>query len=203
MNSRQLAARETRQKLLQAGKKLICEKGLDQTSVDEITGKAGVSKGTFYTYFRRKEDIVFELSRSMFGEILEGAKKFPGSFAEKLARYMADFSGYIQQGSVRLAQDWIKGVVTPVREGEASERWKLRQDLESMEDLIRFGIRRGMLREDTPAAQLAAAFVDILYGQLLCWCMSDGVYSLRERTENFCGENLETMLGKYLTEESI
>ena len=203
MNSRQLAARETRQKLLQAGKRLVCEKGLDQTSVEEITEAAGVSKGTFYTYFRKKEEIVLELSASMFGEILDGAKAFPGNFPKKLTRYMAEFSGYIQQGGVRLAQDWIKGVVTPVREGEASDRWKLRQDLESMEDLIRFGIRRGMLREDTPAAQLAAAFVDILYGQLLCWCMSDGVYSLRERTENFCGENLETMLGKYLTEESI
>lgn len=198
MNSRQLAARETRQKLLQAGKKLICEKGLDQTSVDEITGKAGVSKGTFYTYFRRKEDIVFELSRSMFGEILEGAKKFPGSFAEKLARYMADFSGYIQQGSVRLAQEWVKGAAFPADCREKTDRGKLAEDLRDMEELIRYGMKQGMLREDTPAGILAHTFVDLLYGQLLCWCMSDGSYSLKERTEEFCAEYLEDLLKDYV-----
>ena len=93
MTGRQLAAQATRTKLLRAGKTIICQKGLEHTSVEEITEAAGVSKGTFYTYFRRKEDIVFELSRGMFGEILAEAKSFPGTFPEKLAHYMSEFSG--------------------------------------------------------------------------------------------------------------
>ena len=74
MTNRKIAALETRKKLLEAGKRIICKKGLDNTAVEEITEAAGVSKGTFYTYFRRKEDIVFELSRQVFGEFLENAR---------------------------------------------------------------------------------------------------------------------------------
>lgn len=68
MNNRQLAALETKRKLMEAAQKLICEKGLNDTSVEQITETAGVSKGTFYTYFKKKEDIVLALSRGMFGE---------------------------------------------------------------------------------------------------------------------------------------
>ena len=55
MNNRQLAALETKRKLMEAAQKLICEKGLNDTSVEQITETAGVSKGTFYTYFKKKE----------------------------------------------------------------------------------------------------------------------------------------------------
>ena len=58
MTSRQIAALATKKKLLDAGSKIIAEKGLSQATVDEITALAGVSKGTFYTYFKKKEDIV-------------------------------------------------------------------------------------------------------------------------------------------------
>lgn len=198
MTGRQLAAQATRTKLLRAGKTIICQKGLEHTSVEEITEAAGVSKGTFYTYFRRKEDIVFELSRGMFGEILAEAKSFPGTFPEKLARYMSEFSGYIQQGSVRLAQEWVKGAAFPADCREKTDRGKLAEDLRDMEELIRYGMKQGMLREDTPAGILAHTFVDLLYGQLLCWCMSDGSYSLKERTEEFCAEYLEDLLKDYV-----
>ena len=61
MTNRQLAALETKRKLLEAAKRIVCEKGLINTSVEEITKSCGVSNGTFYTYFKRKEDIVFAL----------------------------------------------------------------------------------------------------------------------------------------------
>ena len=58
MTARQMAAAETKKKLMEAGRRIIFEKGLTGTSVEEITAAAGVSKGTFYTYFTRKEDII-------------------------------------------------------------------------------------------------------------------------------------------------
>ena len=71
MTNRQIAALETRKKLLEVSKKIICEKGLVNTSIGEITKACGVSNGTFYTYFKRKEDVLFELSREMFQEIFD------------------------------------------------------------------------------------------------------------------------------------
>ena len=71
MNKRQLSARATRRKLITAGLELIKEKGFDAINVEDITRKAGVAKGSFYTYFKRKEDIVLDISRAPFGEIAE------------------------------------------------------------------------------------------------------------------------------------
>ena len=201
MTNRQLAAAETRKKLLEAGKKLICKKGLSNTSIEEITDAAGVSKGTFYTYFNRKEDIVFELSRSMFGEILDRAKAFEGGFIAKLCYYMVNFSGYIEQGSVKLSQEWVKNVVNPDLVENEFDRGKLHYDLSSVHELMVFGVEEGMLKREVPARQLAEILVDLLYGEMLCWNMSGGTYSLRERTQNFCDGYLKVLLEKYMVEQ--
>ena len=44
-------------KLLKASFKLFIEKGVDNTTIQEIVDNAGVGKGTFYFYFKDKNDI--------------------------------------------------------------------------------------------------------------------------------------------------
>ncbi|MBK6303399.1 MAG: helix-turn-helix transcriptional regulator [Arcobacter sp.] len=39
----------------------FCEKGIQQTSIDQIAKSAGVAKGTIYLYFKNKEEIVFTI----------------------------------------------------------------------------------------------------------------------------------------------
>jgi len=48
-------------KLLEAAYNLFIEKGITATAIDEIVKKAGVAKGTFYLYFKDKEDILEKL----------------------------------------------------------------------------------------------------------------------------------------------
>ena len=40
---------------------LFCEKGIQQTSIDQIAKSAGVAKGTIYLNFKNKEEIVFTI----------------------------------------------------------------------------------------------------------------------------------------------
>ena len=40
---------------------LFSEKGIQQTSIDQIAKSAGVAKGTIYLYFKNKEEIVFTI----------------------------------------------------------------------------------------------------------------------------------------------
>ena len=138
MTNRQAAAAETRKRLVAAAKELICTKGLVNTSVEEITQSCGVSKGTFYTYFKRKEDVVLELSQGMFGEILSDAMAVPGSIRSKLTFYMIHFSDYIEKGSVKMAQDWIGNVAHPDLCQEGVN--KLRLDSSALESLLSMGI---------------------------------------------------------------
>lgn len=55
----------TRRKLLDAAEKEFGEKGFHSASVSHITQRAGVGQGTFYLYFRSKEEIFLTLVRDI------------------------------------------------------------------------------------------------------------------------------------------
>jgi AcrR family transcriptional regulator len=51
----------TRQKILDAAEREIGRKGFAEASISTITAEAAVGQGTFYIYFRSKEDVLREL----------------------------------------------------------------------------------------------------------------------------------------------
>jgi AcrR family transcriptional regulator len=69
-------SRRTRQQLVNAAVRLWTERGfergIEETTVEEIVQAAGVTKGTFYFHFAHKEDILLEVgwgtSEAMFKE---------------------------------------------------------------------------------------------------------------------------------------
>lgn len=54
-------AEQRRADLLAAGKELFLAKGVAATSLEDITSRAGVSKGLFYLYFRSKDELLAAL----------------------------------------------------------------------------------------------------------------------------------------------
>src|SRR6202166_866375 len=61
---RQRRSAEIREKLFRGALKLFGEKGLAETTVEDITNAADVGKGTFFNYFPSKEHILIA-----FGEM--------------------------------------------------------------------------------------------------------------------------------------
>ena len=49
--------KEKENKLMEKALKLFTEKGVNNTSIQDIADEAGVGKGTFYLYFKDKYDI--------------------------------------------------------------------------------------------------------------------------------------------------
>jgi TetR/AcrR family transcriptional repressor of nem operon len=64
-------ADERRADLLAAGRALFLAKGVAATSLEDITGAAGVSKGLFYLYFRSKEELLLGLQEQFSREFAE------------------------------------------------------------------------------------------------------------------------------------
>ena len=62
-------AGQRRAELLAAGRALFLANGVAATSLDDITQRAGVSKGLFYLYFPSKEDLVLALQEQFSHEI--------------------------------------------------------------------------------------------------------------------------------------
>lgn len=61
--------------LLDAAQELFFTKGYKQTSIESIIKKIGVAKGTFYYYFKSKEDLMDKLIKRMTNQILSEIKK--------------------------------------------------------------------------------------------------------------------------------
>ncbi len=62
-----------RRDLIDAAIKVFAQKGVNRTTVADITAVAGVAKGTFYLYFESKEHLLGALKELMVSEILDHA----------------------------------------------------------------------------------------------------------------------------------
>ncbi|WP_216829884.1 TetR/AcrR family transcriptional regulator [Alkalihalobacterium elongatum] len=61
MTTRQKQAKNTKKKLLESAIRLVSTHGYDNVTIDKIVAESGVSKGTFYIYFKSKHQIFFEI----------------------------------------------------------------------------------------------------------------------------------------------
>lgn len=85
--SRTKPAEQRRADLLAAGQALFVTKGIAATTLEEITNRAGVSKGLFYQYFGCKDDLVIALQEqfsSQFAQRMRDAIEAAGAWAAKL-----------------------------------------------------------------------------------------------------------------------
>ena len=64
---------ETKRRIYVAALELFHEKGFEHTTVDEITERADVAKGTFFNYFPHKESVLSYLSEEWLARVEEMA----------------------------------------------------------------------------------------------------------------------------------
>jgi AcrR family transcriptional regulator len=64
---------QTKENLTEAFWQIYCEKGLEKTTVKEITAKAGYNRSTFYEYFIDVYDVLDQIENSL----LHGPEDFP------------------------------------------------------------------------------------------------------------------------------
>ena len=55
---REVKKENKRERILNAAIKLFTKRGFDKTSIADITSHAGVAKGTFYSFFEKKGDVL-------------------------------------------------------------------------------------------------------------------------------------------------
>ena len=88
--------------LLAAAERLLAEKGVDRTTISDITSEAGLGFGTFYNYFASKEELYQELVLNALEMLVERIdarcavasdhRERLSIFAEEAADFAADHS---------------------------------------------------------------------------------------------------------------
>ena len=203
MNKRQQSAKETKRKLITAGLELMKEQGFDAINVEDITRKARVAKGTFYTYFKRKEDIVLDISRVPFSEIREEMEKMKElEIIEKLSYYFHRFMECVESCGINVCRQWAKDVLDPNNVPDTKDGQKWKYDFEMLKSILEDAVSKGELKKDTSVELLTHIIISELYGMMTCWCMSDGKFEPMDWTDGFCKVQLRAIFAPYLNQNN-
>ena len=74
---RQRKRRETLERLRDGGIRLFVEKGYAATTVDDIAQAAGISRRTFFYYFKSKDDILLSLQADVGAMLADALRRVP------------------------------------------------------------------------------------------------------------------------------
>ncbi|GAA3142294.1 TetR/AcrR family transcriptional regulator [Nonomuraea roseoviolacea] len=91
--------RRTREALVRAGREAFDEHGYDAVRVDDVCARAGVSHGTFYTYFPSKEVLFREVATAVVGEMFAASVVGPAASGDPYARIEAANRLYLRAWS--------------------------------------------------------------------------------------------------------
>ncbi|HUW40481.1 MAG TPA: TetR/AcrR family transcriptional regulator [Rectinemataceae bacterium] len=181
LTSRQRRAQDTRKRVLESAIALFQEKGFDAVSVDEITQAAGTSKGSFYTYFTTKSDIVkeeFRLIDVFYESKLPEIRRLKSSKSRLLAftRYQLDYldskMGYRTLAILYMNQ---LSVVNEEKFLTSPERPLIR----ILRELVAEGQDRAEIRRDRKPEELALWVARCMRGFFLDWAISRGAIDIR------------------------
>jgi AcrR family transcriptional regulator len=154
-------AEQRRADLLEAGRELFLAKGVAATSLDDITSRAGVSKGLFYLYFRSKDDLLTALHVQFSAELAERIRTATDTVADWPAKLDACvkviFDRYHERDDLR------EVLFRPGGHVSASHQGTHALVLNAISDLFASGKAAGAFDVEDPEATAA-----------LCWASTHG-----------------------------
>jgi AcrR family transcriptional regulator len=163
---------ETREHLYRAALRVFAERGLSASTVEEVTKAAGVAKGTFFNYFRTKEEVfkVFiEIQLTNVSGAVEDAHSARSNVATILRslfhRNAGEFGKSATLTGALLSALFVSG---PVREITAQGMVNARRKIAA---IVAAGQERGEIRPDRKPEAVALAFQQALFGTLSVWAV--------------------------------
>ena len=200
LTNRQKAAMETRKRLLIAARKLLYDKDFSEITVADIAKEAGVAVGSFYVYFKRKEDIVEGLEDYDFyhlAQIVNGMTE--KGILDRLAYYCHEFMKGIEDYGPEITRQWIRNNVAPQRMCYSKgDDTKYTFDVRTLQSILQEGVTCGLLKTETPVDDLALFINAELYGLMLAWCMSNGAVVGSMKTDDYLHIMLTKALEPYI-----
>jgi len=174
MGKREEKANQTKTKIVEAARTLVREKGLENVSVDDITKLAGVAKGSFYVYYKKKEDIISDIGCLEFRYINEELEKMSNlDIISKLDYYFKRYKEGVFSLGVLITKSWLQN--------NLNCRCKLEYDYNTISNIINDAIKNNELKKDTDVDSLTYRIITILYGLMLIWIMNGGNIDINDK----------------------
>lgn len=161
---------EIRDRILRAALRLYSERGVNDTTVEDITNEADVGKGTFFNYFPSKDDVLPHLCKLKMGKIREVVSRSLNS-RDSMDKVLYELS-------IVLIEEFepspaLMHSILAVFFSNASARQQmvetLEEDREILAELMAARQARGELRKDLSPQELALQFQRSLFGATVLW----------------------------------
>lgn len=146
--------KETVGRLLEAGMQVVEERGHDEARVDDIVDLAGLSHGTFYLYFRDREDLLHSLIRLVsrelepLGDALLGEpdQTTLATWIERVIREFDQHAEILRAARALSTDEAVAGLVGPLSRWFAQIPGAQSPDLSA--GLLLWHIERAAVRDD-------------------------------------------------------
>ena len=148
---------QKRRFILQAAADAFGTKGFHAVTVQDISERAGIARGTFYLYFKDKKDVYRALSRELQSQIIEVI--LPGGASELLAKG-TDVAALVRERLVGLgrlfereagfARVFVYRTPGTDPEFEEQRRGFVRDLTDGIATVLRAGADRGFFRRHDP-----------------------------------------------------
>ncbi len=188
MTKREQQRQETRRKVYDTSMDLFTRKGYASVTVEEICNKAGVSKGTFYYYFKSKHEVLMEeyFKIDLFLPVIvdEAYDKYKSS-TDRLAEVTTGSLRYIRdQMGVNIAKVIYHSEINPEKKKSRLSSRK-RPTYPIVEKLVREGQKQGEFRDDFSPEEISENWFRCFRGVLYEWCLANGGFDLVQAGELF------------------
>ena len=162
---------ETRERLLDAAERVFLRRGLQGSSVEEISAEAGFTRGAFYSNFKSKDELFVELLQDrvyrQYAEMAEQAQEQPGAPRERL-RWGIERVRDVQEGDGGrlLFRLWLECLTQAARDEEfrklAATFWSGNRAV--LSDQIQRTFKELGRKAPVPPEQIATAMIALDVG---------------------------------------
>ncbi len=161
-------------RLAEAAVALFDENGYDETTVDDIAARAGVSRSTFFRYYRSKEDAIFPDHDTLLAQV---DARLRASTADTAIVAVSDavrivLAHYVADAEVSLRRYRLVGRVPALRDRENASVARYQRLFREFIGKWLAGTPDADLRAELMAASVVAAHNQVLRG----WLRAGGTY---------------------------
>ena len=174
-------AKDTREKIVNTAWKLFYEEGFGETTINDIIREADISKGTFYYYFRSKDDLLSTLSEILDREYqrLEGEEPEGMSCFDRLIWLNYEVHSFMERTmDYRLLSYLYSAQI--VKESFSALLNRNRYYYRYVERLMEEGRNSGELTDRMAVSEMVRYFSMCERALVTEWCMNNGSFSLGE-----------------------
>lgn len=181
---RESKRRLTRARLVEAGLACFSEEGYERTTVEQITRRAGVAKGTFFNYFRSKGELLLQVGAVqeewMLDQIARLRQTPDRPVAPAIIELMVATATRLPLSRLLLRAMFQASLQSP-EESDAQVRHFARVG-EALIPLCQRGQARGELTIRVSGYEMAALIIQTYSGTLLAWSLTSEPETLGDLT---------------------